>query len=134
MANSPLETQKDLIGRLRSNLPAGYTDATLKKPNAPFDTPTNTKWLRATVLFDEADNVTPDLYQRIFGIFVIDSFIPKGSGDQAQLADAETLRATFQNVEFGQTKTQETSIQTIGETESWYHVQISTNFYFEGAI
>jgi hypothetical protein len=60
--------------------------------------------------------------------------VPKGSGDQAQLADAELLRATFQNVEFGQTKTQETSIQTIGETESWYQVQISTNFYLEGAI
>jgi hypothetical protein len=134
MANSPLETQKDLIKRLLANLPAGFTTSTIKLPNATFTTPTDDKWLRATVLFDEAANVTPDNYQRIFGIFVIDSFVPKGSGDQAQLADAELLRTTFQNVEFGQTKTQETSIQTIGETESWYQVQISTNFYLEGAI
>lgn len=133
MADSALLTQVDLISRLLANLPAGYTTSTVKLPNSPFTTPANTKWLRATNLFNETVNATPDEYKRTFGIFVIDLFFPIGSGDQAQLTDSEALKLVFENEEFGNTKTQEVSTVTIGEDNSWYAIQLNVNYYYEGS-
>ncbi len=132
MANDITLTQPDLINRLRSSLPADYTDATFKKPNAPFTTPSNTKWLRATVLPNATDNVTPDGYKRTFGIFTIDIFYPKGQGDRAQLADAKEIQSLFDNKEFGNTKTWSSSVRTIGEQDAWYLVQVDCEFFYEG--
>ncbi len=132
MANDITLTQPDLVDRLRNNLPAGYTDATLKKPNAPWTTPTNTKWLRITVNVSPTDNVTPDGYQRTFGICTIDVFFPKGVGDKAQNADAKITKDLFNNQEFANTKTQEASILTGVEVESWFMVQVDVNFSMEG--
>lgn len=132
MPDSALLTQVDLISRLLANLPAGYTSETVKLPNAPWTTPNKTKWLRPTVLFNETNNVTPDGYKRTFGIFVIDIFFPLKSGDQEQLADSELLKATFENQEFGNTKTQEVSTELIGSDNSWYLLKLNVNYYYEG--
>lgn len=132
MADSALLTQVDLISRLLTNLPAGYTSVTVKKPNFSFTTPTKTKWLRVTNLFNETLNVTPDGYKRTFGIFVIDLFFPLGEGDQDQLADSEEIKLLFENVEFGNTKTQEVSTVLVGEENSWYNLQLNVNYYYEG--
>ena len=132
MANDITLTQPDLIDRLLANLPSGYTAATVKLPNAPWTTPSDTKYLRATVLFNETVNVTPDAYKRTFGFFVVDVFFPKGSGDKAQLADAKEIQTLFDNQEFGNTRTWSASVETIGDTDSWYMVQVTIEFFFEG--
>lgn len=132
MADSALLTQVDLISRLLANLPAGYTASTVKLPNAPFTTPNNTKWIRATNLFNETVNVTPDRYKRTFGIFVIDLFFPIGSGDKDQLTDSEEIKAVFENKEFGNTRTQEVSTILVGEDNSWYNLQLNVNYLYEG--
>ncbi len=134
MANDITLTQPDLINRLRNNLPAGYTDATFKKPNAPFTTPTNTKWLRGTVLFNETENVTPDEYQRTFGFYIVDIFFPKGQGDKNQLSDAKEIQQLFNNQEFGNTKTWAASIINGEEEESWFKLQVSIEFFMEGVL
>lgn len=133
MADSALLTQVDLISRLLASLPAGYTAATVKLPNAAFTTPSKTKWLRVTNLFNETVNATPDGYKRTFGIFVIDIFFPLGSGDQQQLTDSEAIKLLFENEEFGNTKTQEVSTVLVGEENSWYNLQLNVNYYYEGA-
>jgi len=134
MANDVTLTQPDLIDRLRNNLPSGYTDATFKKPNAPFKTPTDTKWLRGNVLFNETENVTPDNYQRIFGLFIVDIFFPKGQGDKAQLADAKEIQQLFNNKDFGNTRTWAASIVNGIEEESWFKLQVSIEFFMEGTL
>lgn len=134
MSNDITLTQPDLIQRLLDNLPAGYTTATVKKPNFSFKTPVDEKWMRPTVLFGETINVTPDEYQRTFGIFVVDIFYPQGDGDKLQLADAKLIQELFNNKEFGNTKTQESSVESGIEDGSWYKIQINTNFYMEGVL
>lgn len=132
MANDITLTQPDLVDRLRDNLPAGYTDATLKKPNAPFKTPTDAKWMRITVNLEPTDNVTPDGYQRTSGIFTIDIFFPKGDGDKAQNEDAKLIKDLYNNEGFGNTECFEASILAGVEEESWYKVQVDVNFSMEG--
>ena len=126
-------TQSDLIKRLLDNLPSGYTNKTVKKPNAKFTTPSDEKWLRITVLPGAKNNVQADgFYKRTFGICVIDCFYPKDDGDQAQLADTKLLENLFENQEFGNTKTQEAFTQNLGEDGPWYNQQVNINFFFEG--
>ena len=132
MANDITLTQPDLIDRLLAGLPAGYTAATVKTPNATFITPKNDKWLRTTVLTNETVNATPDGYKRTLGFFVVDIFFVKGSGDKAQLADAKSIQDLFDNKEFGNTRTQ-TSIVVAGvEDGAWFKMQVSTEFIYEG--
>lgn len=126
-------TQSDLVKRLLDNLPSGYTKSTVDKPNSHFTTPSDTKWLRITVIPGVKTNVQADgFYKRTFGICVIDCFYPVDSGDQAQLADTKLLENLFENQEFGNTKTQEAYTQNIGADGSWYNQQVNINFYFEG--
>jgi len=135
MANDITLTQPDLIERLLAGLPAGYTEATVKLPNFSFTTPKDTKWMRGTVLFNETNNVTPDGYQRTFGFFVVDIFFPKSlPGDKAQLADAKEIQVLFNNQEFGNTRTQASSIVPAVEDEAWYKIQINTEFIMEGVL
>lgn len=134
MANDITLTQPDLIQRLLDNLPAGYTAATVKTPNSTFNTPSNTKWLRATVLTNETINVTPDGYKRTFGFFVVDLFFPKGSGDKAQLTDAKAIQDLFDNKEFGNTRTHASSVISGVEDGAWFKMQVSTEFLYEGVL
>lgn len=126
-------TQGDLIKRLLANLPAGYTDATVRKPNTKFTTPKKQKWLRITVIPAAKVNVQAGGgYKRTLGICVIDCFYPKDDGDQAQLADTKLIEDIYQNQEFDNTKCQEAYTLNIGEDGSWYNQQVNINFYYEG--
>jgi hypothetical protein len=133
MADNITLTQADLIKRLLNNLPSGYTKATVKTPNAPFTTPSNSKWLRATVIpFDTESDAATGEFKLTRGLCVVDVFYPKKSGDADQMADVQAIRELYENQTFGNTQCQEASITVIGENESWYTVQVNINFYMTG--
>lgn len=133
MADDLTLTQPDLISRLLNNLPAGYTKAKVKKPNAKFTTPKDSKWLRATVVpFDTDSDAATGEYTITRGLFVVDIIFPKNSGDKAQLTDVKAIRDLYKNETFGNTQCQEASINTIGDDGSWYTMQVNINFYMAG--
>ena len=133
MADDITLTQPDLINRLRNNLPSGYTDAKFKKPNFKFTTPKNSKWLRATVItFETESDAATGACTITRGLFVIDVLFPLGSGDNLQLLDAQEIRDLYKNQTFGNTQCQTVSVETIGESESWYIIQLNVNFYMSG--
>lgn len=133
MADDITLTQPDLINRLLSNLPTGYTKKLVNTPNSGFTTPANGKYLRATVLpgVTQSDAATGKC-KTTFGFFVVDSFYSLGGFDQAQLLDCKAIKLLFENETFGNTQCQEASIQTIGEDSAWYHMQITINWYMVG--
>lgn len=133
MADNLSLTQADLINRLLNNLPTGYTKAKVKKPNFKFKTPKNDKWLRATVIpFETESDAATGACKITRGLFVIDVFYSKGSGDAEQLADVQEIRELYQNQNFNNTNCQEASIVTIGDDDSWYMMQVSISFYMSG--
>lgn len=133
MADNIATTQTDLINRLRNGLPAGYTDAKVKKPNGHFTTPKNSKWLRiAVVPFPTESDGATGLCKITRGLCVVDVYYPQDVGDKAQLLDVQAIRQLYENKTFGNTQCQEASINTIGEDGSWYTVQININFYMTG--
>jgi len=93
------QVEKDLTEHLRLNLPAGFTEAKVKWPNAPFTTPNNSPWLRATMVTPEIiDRDASNCYKEYQGFFVVDVFYPKSQGSQLALTTAETLADTFNRV------------------------------------
>lgn len=130
---STANAHEQLIQRLLDNLPSEHSTATVKLPNRTFNTPEDSKWLRATVILGDSNNVQAGgLWIRADGIFVIDSFYPIGNDTLVQIAEAEVIAAAFENQKFLGVNVQETLITEPGEDGSWYHVQISCDFYFEG--
>ena len=133
MADNITLTQADLIKRLLNNLPSGYTKAKVKTPNALFTTPSNSKWLRVSVIpFDTESDAATGEFKITRGLCVIDVFYPKDSGDAAQMVDVQSIRELYENQAFGNTQCQEASITVIGIDESWYNVQVNINFYMTG--
>lgn len=133
MADNIAITQADLVNRLLNNLPSGYTKKTVNKPNAPFTTPSNTKWLRITVIpFATVSDAATGCFKFTNGNLIIDSFYPKGSYDNAQLLDHQEIKVLYENQTFNNTQCQTVSTLTIGEDGSWYHIQSVIEFYMEG--
>ena len=133
MADNIATVVNDLKTRFLANLPSGHTTKTVKIPNGKFKTPSDSKWLRITFIDGVKSNVQAGGgYKRTFGIFVIDSFYPVGSGTNTQLAEIKLMQNVFENQEFGSAKCQEADVNIIGEDSSWFHVQINVSLYYEG--
>lgn len=133
MADNISLTQADLVSRLLNNLPAGYTKAKVKKPNLKFTTPKSAKWLRITIVpFETDSDAATGEFKITRGLCVIDIMFPKGDGDAAQLADVQTIRELYENQTFNNTQCQEASIETIGDDDAWYTMQVNVNFYMAG--
>lgn len=130
---SIVNANEQLINRLLDNLPTGYTSATVKLPNRTFNQPNNDKWLRATVISQTATNTQAGgFWMRFEGQFVVDIFYPVGNDTIAQLQDAETIQTLYQNLRIDGVNCQSAMIDEIGQEDSWYHVQINIDFYYEG--
>lgn len=135
MTTSTRLAHQTLIQHLLDNLPGGYTTKKVKLPNRSFDTPSNSKWLRATIINQDVINAAAggvNGWRRYFGLFVIDIFYPTGNDDLAQLADAESISLLYENLTIGEVKCQNALINTLGESGSWYNVQVSIDFTYEG--
>ena len=134
MADDITLTQPDLISRLLNNLPVGYTKKKVMTPNPKsFTTPKDDKYLRVSVVtFDTDSDAATGEYTITRGLFVVDVFYPKNSGDKAQLADVKVIRDLYKAKTFGNTQCQEASINTIGEDGDWYVIQVNIGFYMAG--
>lgn len=125
--------------RVLDNLPSGYTASTVKLPNISFNQPGNDKWLRLSVVDQDVNNVQAGgLWLRYNSLLVIDVFYPIGRNTIAQLEEAETIAANFENQSFGgvdndDLKCFEALIEEQGEDGSWYHVQINITATYEGS-
>lgn len=134
MSDSIFLTQQDLVNKLLNNLPAGYTVAQVKTPNAPFETPENQKWLRCTTNLNPKENVQASgSYKRQFGIFTIDIFYPNGTGELAALEDYKAISLLYENLNVGNAKCEAVSPNIINNNDNWFNVQADVVFYYEGA-
>jgi hypothetical protein len=126
-------TSDGLIKNLLNNLPTGYTKKLVKLPNGKFTTPPSSKWLRVTFIDGTKNNVEAGgSYKRTNALFVIDSFYPKGLGDQIQLQELKVLGDLYENKEIGNAKCFEAIPSILGDDGSWYHCQVTINLYYEG--
>lgn len=133
MADSIYQTQKDLVDRLLNNLPTDYQLDQVKLPNAPFNTPKNEKWLRVTTNLAPKENVQASgSYKRQFGIFTIDIFYPKGTGELSALEDFKIISNLYENQTVGNAKCEQcTPVINQAET-AWFNIQCDVTFYYEG--
>jgi len=133
LADSLILTIADLKQHLLDNIPAGHAANRIQWPNAKKVDSQGQKWLRVSATNLDTDDVATGAgYRRTFGIFVIEVNVVKDAGDVAAIADAHALKLSFQNQNLSNTKTLESSVILTGANDSWYTVQIQTNYYYEG--
>lgn len=126
-----LQVENDLINYLLAHLPSGFTSAMVKLPNAKFTTPSNSKWMRATVISPVVIDVdASQCYKTYRGLFVVDLFYPKGTGSAAALTAAQSIIDSYTNVAFGYSVSIDSNLLVLGEEENWYHVQINSDYLF----
>lgn len=134
MPDNIITVQGDLVKNLLDNLPVGYSADQVKTPNAPFDTPKNTKWLRTTTNLVPTSNVQAGGgWKRTFGVFTVDIFYPRDKGELSALGDFNQIKSIYENQQIGGAKCLECSPVLNGVNGSWYNVQADINFYYEGA-
>ena len=127
------QVDQDLTEHLRLNLPTGITESQVKWPNAPFTTPNNSTWLRATVITPEViDRDASNCYKEYQGLFVIDVFAPKNQGSRSALSIADEIANTFNKVAFPYSFSINADVSIIGEetNSAWYHVQVNSTYQF----
>ena len=133
MADNILQVEIDLVENLINNLPTGYTQARVKLPNAPFDTPDNESWLRVTMNLAPKENVQASgSYKRQLGIFTVDIFMPKESYSNSGLSTFNEIKSIYENQRIGIVECEVVSPNIVGEDGSWYNIQADVNFYYQG--
>lgn len=125
------QVEKDLTDHLAANLPAGIVAARVSYPNAPFITPNNLPWLRATITAPEViDRDASGCYREYLGVFVVDVFYPKSKGSKAATEMADAIAESFNSKAFAYSYCPEADVQVIGQEDFWYHVQINAIYQY----
>lgn len=131
------EITDSLIERFLANLPLidgqPLSTKNIKYPNANFDTPSNSPWVRLTNNKGRGINVQAG-YNATFrtpGSFVIDIFTPKGTGNREANLIANQVDDLYRKQYFDTIRADETQVDEIGIDDSWYHVQVTVFYNYD---
>lgn len=136
--NSLSLATKALVDRFKNNLsglPTALPVTRVKFINAPFTTPNNQNWARvstsAPVIIDTDASGKYEINQ---GIFTISYFVPRGTGYDAAMDMAHQIKALYTAEIFDDLVVNSVTVGESPEPESssWYGVNISVNYQFEG--
>jgi hypothetical protein len=106
----------------------------IKWPNTPIEggTPNNAMWARATIMVSGSEIFTLAGSDQVRGIFVIDVFVPKDSGNVAatqkadQIADALKRKRMKRNAV--DVHTFAAKVSEMPDEEAWYGMKVSIDF------
>jgi hypothetical protein len=127
------QVEQDLTDHLANNLPTGITNAQVKWANAPFVTPNNAPWLRATMISPVViDQDASGCYREYQGQFIVDVFHPKDTGTRAALNMANEIAESLNRTAFNYSYSIAGEVEVIGEEEStpWFHVRAVSTYQF----
>jgi len=127
------QVEQDLKDHLIANLPAGIELSAVKFTNAPFTTPKNTPWLRATMIAPVVINQDASgCYREYQGQFVVDVFYPCFTGTRAALQTAQEIAEAFNKTAFAYSFSTLAEVEIIGEEQDapWFHVRAVSNYQY----
>lgn len=133
--NDLAAVESRLINRLLSNIPVGFTAAQISVPNASFTTPNATPWMRCTLQnFGPIDQDASACYEVNEGVFTIGIFYPKGTGSQAALSLAKTIKSLYTAEIFDDVVIESVRVNPTSEPDNspWYGVNVVATYTFEG--
>lgn len=136
--NSLALATKALVDRFKNNLsglPTTLPATRIKFINSPFTTPNNQNWARVSISnFGPIDQDASGQYEVNQGIFTISYFVPKGTGYDAAMDMAHAIKALYTSEILDDLVVNSVLVNESPETESssWYGINISVNYQFEG--
>lgn len=108
----------------------------VKFPNAPFTTPNNETWLRASWLPGVAEfwsyGVSGSGKNIVAGICQVDIFTPKGQSDKAAYNYADTIAQSMANQQVFegnfQLDTLQATVRPMEEEDTWFGLMVEVQF------
>ena len=132
MSNSLEDAESVLINRLLNNIPAGFTLAKIKQPNASGFTTPSDKMLRITVNTTGLSELDAQgAFELNTGILTIDIFYAKGTGSKAALNTANLIKLLYNGFVQDDVVVYPVEVIPRGEDENWWRVQVDANFQFQ---
>lgn len=136
--------EQKLVNRLRLQFPiatvlagAAYNIpvSNFKYPGASFTTPNALPWVRCSLSNEgPIDQDASGCYEVNAGKFTIGIFYPKGTGSQAALSLAKTIKSLYTAEIFDDLVVESVRVNPTPEPDNsnWYGVNVSVNYSFEG--
>jgi len=121
---------------VESQFVSNWTDTTLDKvdhgDNHDFTPPQNSEWVRIVTNVIGSENAQlGDDFQRITGIITVQCFVPSGTGEKAINSLVDSVKAIFQNKNFGGVRCFTTTPLRIGSVGNWYQINAKTDFQYD---
>lgn len=128
-----------LINLVLDNLSELYEETLLnqiKLPNAQFDVPNNSHWIRlnSPISTDPISQDALGIYEINSGFFVVQCFYPRGTGSQSAMKMAKSIKDLFTAEIFDDLVIEYVAISPTSEPEKsdWFGVNCKIKFSFEG--
>lgn len=131
-----------LLGGLAA-LPVAMTTASVGWINAPFTTPSNTPWMRTSIVnFGPIEQDASGCYETNAGVYSVQVFWPKFSGGRACMRQAQAVKSLYTAEIFDDVVVTSVTVSPGSEPQlsglgapplaQWFGVTVTVNFTFEG--
>lgn len=124
----------DAAAAIRRRFSQEFDACPVAYPNAPFDKPDDSPWVRLTIRGGEAQQVAVGAKRiRRPGIVFVQVFAPSGDGDGEALGIAEQVAEVYETMTVDGIRLRAASIEPDGvDDHGWYMVIVRVPFQFDG--
>lgn len=101
-------------------------------PNIAFTPNSGESWVRLTIQDGDSRQVaTVGEKWRHPGVVIVQVFVPEGTGDGTALAIADDVVSVFQGMTLSGIRFRASSAETVGASDGWYQVNVTTDFEYD---
>lgn len=120
---------------IRERLDTLWDTTDIAWPNMNFTPTQGTAWVRPSIRFDAANQVTlgQDGRKRVFGALDVEIFVPSNSPTGTAWTHADTLGGHFQRVTLDGIvfRDYNAEVAELPEGEPWYRLMLEVPFYYD---
>ncbi len=114
---------------IESRLKANWTTTAIAYPNVGFNPENAVPWVRLTILNGESGPRNVNAGKRHLGVIVLQIFVPQNTGTHIARGYADSLAAIFEDAQFSGILCGVASIETIGNTNTWYQINVTVGYW-----
>ena len=118
---------------IETHLTTNFTAYPIKYENVSFKPPNNTPWIACHIKRNSLP--TPEINQtnyEVSGLLIIQVFTPLDSGTVESNSIVNTLATLYSNQSIINTWFKDAEIIDVGESDTWYQVNLSIPFIYLG--
>lgn len=128
---SVFTTNSEILTRFKTNWDANFPAVPVSYPNAPFDPPENTEWVRVSIANGNSAQRTiggTSNSWRANGFFTVQIFVPLGTSTGTAANIADSVSSWFRGADTDHVQFRNITVTELGASQGWYQVNVSVSF------